>query len=1035
MTKVKKTILWSTIACLCVFAIAGTAIGVTYSLYRTSSSGSGIVNIPTWGFDLSSDYEADFDVETSAKLSPNDSTFTEGNTNRYSISDPIGIAKITNKGDVIGDLEINAGIKESDPYQKKNNYESNEQFENEFLDHFEVSAYYSPYLDSTYGDGFDSTLVSISSNSYLTLYPQDESDDISTFSSVYIYVKVKWISDIDNNNGDAFDTWVGRYISKINLTVGFYATQHGAFTPTSETTKFGAQINAYTCYYFDGTITDGHLGVTTNYDEAVDLIITEFEEGKYTLGFYGVEPTRYYSDSSLTYIGYNGSGTNLTLSSDPYTWYYDDSYDVFYTYDSSGSQRFIGNQDGQEYFACYSYTNINSDSYHTGSSYEREPELEEAPNEPQVGDQTYKLGVLDGDTYKYFDGTISSSHLVVTTSYDDAVDVYITGLNDGIDNTCTLAYYEGDTIKYIACSESNTNMKADNSPYTWTWAEPIDDAEGYFYTSSFSDRFIGEQSGSEYFACYASNNLNSYNHVVPFPANPDLLAPDSITISADQDKTEIEVDGHPLQLYATVSPSSGVNEHVIWSSSDDGVASVSQTGLVSPVSEGEVIIYACSAADSNVKGEYKLTVVSASELVYEESEEIVAADVYSSVADNATITDDIIYGDLVTIGFAANGGNTAPHYYNNGNDFRIYSKNQIIFTPVDESVAEISKIELTYTGSYYGNDSATFTDANGNEAGSITNPKSSSGGTITIDVTASGEVIYCNDYSSTSGGTQLRCTKITIYYEIPNAIVPTSITISGDQEVEEGSSIQLTASVSPEEANQKVTWSSLDETIASVSQSGLVTGVGAGEATIRATSILSDEVYGEYEVTVNAKVLGDTPEGLIGTYDFSKAGRTSNNSSVATTAVDTFFTTENVYIGENVATNPYNACTAAEKVGLGADGSSSGGLLVSNNCLKLGTSSATGSLTITFNDVSISEIVLYVTSWNDSNTPVTISVNDEVSATITQPGSSLSSVEDITPATFTLSNATDTITISTSKPSSGDYRAVIYMMKIYYYNS
>ncbi|MCD8195423.1 MAG: hypothetical protein LUD22_03925 [Coprobacillus sp.] len=150
--------------------------------------------------------------------------------------------------------------------------------------------------------------------------------------------------------------------------------------------------------------------------------------------------------------------------------------------------------------------------------------------------------------------------------------------------------------------------------------------------------------------------------------------------------------------------------------------------------------------------------------------------------------------------------------------------------------------------------------------------------------------------------------------------------------------------------------------------------------------------------------------------------------------MDTFFKTDNVYIGGNITTNPYNSCTAAEKVGLGADGSSSGGLLVSNNCLKLGTSSAAGSITIAFNDVTISEIVLWASSWNDSNTPVGLSVNGETAVSVNQPGSAYSSIDDLEPTTFTLSSATDTITITSSKPSSGDYRAVIYRMEIYYYN-
>jgi phi13 family phage major tail protein len=60
-----------------------------------------------------------------------------------------------------------------------------------------------------------------------------------------------------------------------------------------------------------------------------------------------------------------------------------------------------------------------------------------------------------------------------------------------------------------------------------------------------------------------------------------------------------------------------------------------------------------------------------------------------------------------------------------------------------------------------------------------------------------------------------------------------SITIEGDGTVDIGGTITLTATTYP--AGQEVTWESLDEDNATVSDSGVVTGVSAGTATIRAT--------------------------------------------------------------------------------------------------------------------------------------------------------------------------------------------------------
>lgn len=80
--------------------------------------------------------------------------------------------------------------------------------------------------------------------------------------------------------------------------------------------------------------------------------------------------------------------------------------------------------------------------------------------------------------------------------------------------------------------------------------------------------------------------------------------------------------------------------------------------------------------------------------------------------------------------------------------------------------------------------------------------------------------------------------------------VITSVLIEGPNSVLEGSTITLTATVTGDDANQ-VTWTSENPEVATVDENGVVTGVKAGTATIRATSVLDPSVSGTYEVTVN----------------------------------------------------------------------------------------------------------------------------------------------------------------------------------------
>lgn len=67
-----------------------------------------------------------------------------------------------------------------------------------------------------------------------------------------------------------------------------------------------------------------------------------------------------------------------------------------------------------------------------------------------------------------------------------------------------------------------------------------------------------------------------------------------------------------------------------------------------------------------------------------------------------------------------------------------------------------------------------------------------------------------------------------------------------------GETVDLEAEVTPVGANQTVTWSTSDATKATVSETGLVTGVAAGSATITATSVADPTKTDTCAVTVTA---------------------------------------------------------------------------------------------------------------------------------------------------------------------------------------
>lgn len=92
----------------------------------------------------------------------------------------------------------------------------------------------------------------------------------------------------------------------------------------------------------------------------------------------------------------------------------------------------------------------------------------------------------------------------------------------------------------------------------------------------------------------------------------------------------------------------------------------------------------------------------------------------------------------------------------------------------------------------------------------------------------------------------------------------TAITIApSTQSITIGGTTQLRATITPTDAtNQNIEWSSKQEAIASVSQSGVVTGQTAGVAHIAASAQDGSNVTGEAQITVTAPTLGTLTVGV-----------------------------------------------------------------------------------------------------------------------------------------------------------------------------
>lgn len=92
-----------------------------------------------------------------------------------------------------------------------------------------------------------------------------------------------------------------------------------------------------------------------------------------------------------------------------------------------------------------------------------------------------------------------------------------------------------------------------------------------------------------------------------------------------------------------------------------------------------------------------------------------------------------------------------------------------------------------------------------------------------------------------------------IGFTVGTLISGITVTVLGGAaaEVDAGDKLQLVATITPSDATNRVLkWTSSDDTIATVTSTGEVTGVAAGTATIKATATDGSAVEGELEVTV-----------------------------------------------------------------------------------------------------------------------------------------------------------------------------------------
>lgn len=289
------------------------------------------------------------------------------------------------------------------------------------------------------------------------------------------------------------------------------------------------------------------------------------------------------------------------------------------------------------------------------------------------------------------------------------------------------------------------------------------------------------------------------------------LASDIPVASISLNKQSVTLGvGESEQLSASVLPSDATNQEIEWTSSDSAVAAVDETGKITAIAAGTATITAAAKDGSGVQSACSVTVTEQIPPVGMPSMTI-----NGSILSGSSVT-DVVIGQL-------NLTWSAEHAASYALDIGIFEKPEDF---ASEDLRKYTVVNQTETAEQ----SATISAAN-------VTTLLENGKCWKIVLTAKGA----------DGSTQTLETGICIQPQLVTAITLNLTSMA----LEIGRTDQLTATITPENATDRsLLWASSDESVATVSETGMVTGVAAGSATITATAKDGSGVSAACKVTV-----------------------------------------------------------------------------------------------------------------------------------------------------------------------------------------
>lgn len=592
---------------------------------------------------------------------------------------------------------------------------------------------------------------------------------------------------------------------------------------------------------------------------------------------------------------------------------------------------------------------------------------------------------------------VSSSGEVAFVGAGEAT-ITVTAIDGGYSAKCNIT---------VLAAVPNIDGDICNSAVAAVEQEGFKTSVKYIYSDEVANGYVISHEPSGYNKLGTKITITASKGVKPVPVTG-ISMPDSITVKK----------GDSTKLEYSISPSNATNSKCVWESSNSSVVSVSSTGVITAVKGGTATV-SVTTDDGDYKAACKVTVlVAVPDISGKATESAKTAVENAGFKTNVSseYSTDVKSGYVIS--YSPSGYNTVDTVVNIVSSKGVKPVNVTgVSIPSTLTIRKDSSSALsaTISPSNATNKKCTWKSSNTSVATVSSNGtvKGVKGGTATITVTTDDgsytskctvtvtvavpdikemnyedaiEAVNNAGFSSVtksfeySGNikkdrvisyspTGYTTVNKTIDIVISKGIRPvdvSGISIPSALTLKKGSSSTLTATFTPSDAtNQKCSWKSSNTSVATVSSSGTVKGVGGGTATITVTS---DD--GGYTSKCTVTVTVPVPD---------VAGR-AKNSAISTLENDGFDTSVS-YNYSNDVENGYvisYSPTGYAKYGTNVD------VVVSKGVKVTGISVSSSSLTL--NEGATSQLTATVSPSNATNKDYTWSSSDSSVASVSSSG-------------------------------------------------